>query len=96
MQKLIIQDIVKINDYWYAVYFTGPQRPLDVMHAYLRQQKKDNAYWDENALHGKGAWIVRLDFFKRLTTRFANLERAIVVAERVAALKEINMLARRK
>ena len=48
------------------------------------------------AASGKGAWIVHLDFFKRLTTRFENLERAIVIAERVAALKQINMLATRR
>ena len=93
MQKVIIQDIAKMSDDWYAVYFCGPERSQYAMNVFLARQPKEYAYWDENGLHGKGAWIIRLDFFRRLTARFENVERAIVIAERVAALKQINMLA---
>jgi hypothetical protein len=96
MQKLIIQDIAKMNNDWYAVCFYGPERLQHAMDVFLARQSKEYAYWDDNELHGKGAWIVRLDFFKRLTARFENLERAIVIAQRVAALKQINMLATRR
>jgi len=94
MQKLIIQDIAQINPDWYAIRFGGPERPLSAMNSFLARQTKKNAYWDETGLHGKGAWILRLDVFKRLTSHFENTERALVIAERVAALKQINMLAR--
>jgi len=70
MQKLIIHDIAKMNDDWYAVCFHGPERSHHAMNVFLARQPKEYAYWDENGLHGKGAWIVRLDFFKRLTARF--------------------------
>src|SRR5437588_12574361 len=96
MQKLIIQDIAKMNDDWYAVCFHGPERSQHAMNAFLARQPKEYAYWDENGLHGKGAWIVRLDFFQRLTARFENGERAMVIAQRVAALKQINLLATRR
>lgn len=93
MQKLIIQDIAKQNDNWYAISFYGPERSQHAMNVFLVRQPKEYLYWDENGLHGKGAWIIHLDFFKRLTARFENVERAIVIAERVAALKQINLLA---
>jgi hypothetical protein len=96
MQKLIIQDIAQINAQWYAIRFDGLERRLHAMTVFLAQQTNANAYWDETGLYGKGAWIVRLDLLKRLTTRFENIERAIIIAERVAALKQINMLARRR
>lgn len=96
MQKVIIQDIAKMSDDWYAMRFYGPERPQYAMTVFLARQPKESAYWDENGLHGKGAWIIRLDFFRRLTARFENLERALVIAERVAALKQINKLARRR
>ena len=66
------------------------------MNVFLAREPKEYTYWDENGLHGKGTWIIRLDFLKRLTARFENVERAIVIAERVAALKQINMLATRR
>ena len=82
-----------MSDDWYAVYFSGPERSQYAMNVFLARQPKEYAYWDENGLHGKGAWIIRLDFFRRLTAHFENVERAIVIAERAAALKQINMLA---
>jgi len=96
MQKLIIQDIAKINDEWYAVCFHGPERSQHAMNISLVRQPKESVYWDENGLHSKGAWIIHLDFFRRLTARFENVERALVIAERVAALKQINILATRR
>jgi hypothetical protein len=96
MQKLIIHDIAKMNDNWYAVCFHGPKRSYHAMTVFLARQPKEYAYWDESRLYGKGAWIVRLDFFKRLTARFENGERALVIAERDAALKQINLLATRR
>jgi len=96
MQKVIIHDIAKMSDNWYAVCFCGPERSQYAMNAFLARQPKESAYWDENGLHGRGAWIIHLDFFRRLTARFENMERAIVIAERVAALKQINKLARRR
>ena len=85
-----------MSDHWYAVSFCGLERSQYAMNVFLAQQPKESAYWDENGLHGKGAWIIHLDFFRRLTARFENLERAIIIAERVAALKQINKLARRR
>ncbi len=96
MRKLIIKDITKINSYWYAVRFSGMDDAYTAMNVYLAQQQKDHVYWDVNAFHGKGAWMVRLDFFKRLTARFENLERALVLAEREEALQKINTLAKRR
>ena len=66
MQKLIIQDIAQINADWYAIRFSGPERLQHTMNVFLAQQTKENAYWDETGLHGKGAWIICLDLFKRL------------------------------
>lgn len=96
MQKLIIQDIAKIHDDWYAVCFHGPERSQHAMNSFLVRQPKESVYWDEKGLRGKGAWIMHLDFFKRLTARFENLERALVIAQRVAALQQINLLATRR
>lgn len=96
MQKLIIHDIAKINDDWYAVCFHGHERLYHAMNVFLARQPKEYAYWDENGLHGKGGWIIRLDFFKRLIARFENGERALVIAERGAALQQINLLATRR
>jgi hypothetical protein len=96
MQKLIIHDIAKICDDWYALCFHGTERSQHTMNVFLARQPKEYAYWDGNGLHGKGAWIVRLDFFKRVTARFENGERALVIAERDAALKQINLLATRR
>jgi hypothetical protein len=96
MQKLIIQDIAKMNDDWYAMCFHGPERSQYAMNVFLARQPKEYVYWDENGLHGKGAWIIHLNFFRRLTARFENLERALVIAERVAALQQINLLAMRR
>lgn len=96
MQKLIIHDIARMNDDWYALCFHGPERSRHTMNVFLARQPKECAYWDGNGLHGKGAWIVRLDVFKRLTARFENGERALVIAERDAALQQINLLATRR
>lgn len=96
MQKLIIQDIAKTNDDWYAVCFHGPERSYHTITVFLARQPKESVYWDEHGLHGKGAWIIRLDVFKRLTARFENGERALVIAERDAALQQINLLATRR
>ncbi len=96
MHKLIIQEIAKMNDTWYAMRFHGPEQSQHTMTVFLTRQPKGDAYWDEEGLHGKGAWIIRLDVFKRLTTHFENVERAIVSAERVAALQLINLLATRR
>lgn len=96
MQKLIIQDITQINPHTYAIRFSGTESSFDAMDAYLARQDEKNAYWDDNAFHGNGGWIVRLLFLRRLSKHFENVERAIVVAERMAALKQINMLVRRK
>jgi len=96
MQKLIIQDIAKMNDDWHAICFYGPKRSYHAMNVFLARQPKEDTYWDEHGLHGKGAWIVRLDFFKRLTAHFENGERALVIAERAAALHQINLLATRR
>jgi hypothetical protein len=91
MQKLIIHDIAKMNDDWYAVCFHRPERSYRTMNAFLARQPKEYAYWDEHGLHSKSAWIIHLDLFKRLTARFENGERALVIAERVEALQQINL-----
>jgi hypothetical protein len=96
MHKLIIQDITQINTTTYAIRFSGTKSSLNIMDAYLTRQDKTSAYWDESAFHGNGGWIVRLLFLKRLSKHFENVERAIVVAERRAALQQINTLVRRK
>ena len=89
MQKLIIQDIKQLNPHWYVVRFSGDDRLFDAMKQYLGQQKTYNAYYDASQFDGKGGWVVRLDFFKRLSSRFANLERGLVIADRNAAQKVI-------
>lgn len=96
MSKLIIQDSMQINVNTYAIRFSGIKSSFDAMDAYLTRQNKKQAYWDENAFYGNGGWVMPLDFLRRLSRHFENVERAIVVAERMAALKQINMLARRK
>ena len=95
MHKLIIQDIIQINATTYAIRFSGMKSSLDVMDAYLTRQNKKSTYWDERVFHGNGGWVMRLDFLKRISGHFENVERAIVIAERKAALKQINMVARR-
>ena len=90
MQKLIIQDIEQINAYTYAIRFSGPEKPLNGMNGFLRQQSKNKAYWDSNVLNGKGGWIVRLDFLRRLSGHFENVERGLVIADRRAAQKKID------
>ena len=94
MYKLIIQDIIKINANMYAIRFSGIEPSFTTMDRYLTQQAKKKAYWDENAFHGNGGWIVRLDFLRRLSGHFENVERGLVIAERRAALKKITMLAK--
>ncbi len=96
ISALGVQEIAKMNDIWYAMRFYGPERSQQTMNAFLIRQPKGDAYWDEKGLHSKGAWIIRLDILKRLTTHFENVERAIVSAERVAALQQINLLATRR
>jgi hypothetical protein len=44
MQKLIIQDIAKMNDDWYAVCFHEPKRPHHAMTIFLARQPKEYAY----------------------------------------------------
>jgi hypothetical protein len=96
MQKLIIQDINKINANTYAIRLSGSEPSLTAMDSYLTRQSKDKAYWDENAFHGNGGWIIHLDFLRRISKHFENVERAVVIAERMDALKKINMLAKSK
>jgi hypothetical protein len=45
MQKLIIQDIAKMNDDWYAMCFHGPERSQRAMNVFLARQPKEYAYW---------------------------------------------------
>jgi len=92
MQKMIIQDIVQVNTSTYAIRFSGPEKPLNAMNNFLQRQSRDKAYWDDN---GK-AWIIRLDFLRCLSAHFENIERALVIADRAAALKKMRMLARPK
>ena len=96
MHKLVIQEIAKMNDTWYAMRFHGPERSQRITNTFLARQPREDAYWDEKGLYGKGAWIIRLDVLKRLIPRFENVERAIVSAERGAALQQINLLATRR
>lgn len=96
MHKLIIQDILQINANTYAIRFSGAESSLNIMDAYLTRQSKKSVYWDEQVFHGNGGWVMRLTFLRHIGKHFENTERAIVVAERMAALKKINMLARRK
>lgn len=60
MQKLIIQEIARLNGDWYAVCFHGPKQIQHAMNAFLARQPKEYVYWDENGLDSKGAWIVHL------------------------------------
>jgi len=96
MQKLVIQDITQINASTHAIRFGGTKETVTVMDRYLTKQTKQDVYWDESTFHGNGGWIIQLDFLRRISKHFANAERAIVIAERMAAVKQINMLARRR
>jgi hypothetical protein len=90
MQKLIITDIAKHNDTWYSLHFRGDIVSLSSLNAILARQGEDNAYQDGNA------WMINIALLRKLSHRFANLERALVVADRVEATKKINKLVSRR
>lgn len=89
MQKLIIQDIIQLNAYTYIICFSGTEKRLNEMNVFLRRQSRNKAYYDSTMFDDTGGWIMKLDLLRRISAHFENAERALVIADRKAALKKM-------
>jgi len=79
VNKLIIQRIDRINPHWVALRFQGDDEAFRAMTELLGRQKRYNAYWDGTVLDGKGGWVARVAWIEQHKSRFANLDRMLIV-----------------